>query len=162
MCAGDRPMDRLVCGDVGFGKTEAAMRAAFRAVDNGRQAREHQRGRAKPAHAASARARKHARSSACMLAVLLARTLAWPLHTPLHTRPSQVAFLAPTTVLAAQHLLVLRRRMPLDVRIEARPPRSISRPPPAASLALPPGISYLSQRHLSPSGCDADAPHRSS
>ena len=33
-----RPMDRLICGDVGFGKTEVAMRALFRAVANGRQA----------------------------------------------------------------------------------------------------------------------------
>jgi transcription-repair coupling factor (superfamily II helicase) len=33
----DRPMDRLVCGDVGFGKTEVAMRAAFLAVNGGRQ-----------------------------------------------------------------------------------------------------------------------------
>lgn len=33
----DRPMDRLVCGDVGFGKTEIAIRAAFKAVDNGKQ-----------------------------------------------------------------------------------------------------------------------------
>lgn len=32
-----RPMDRLVCGDVGFGKTEVAMRAAFVAVQNGKQ-----------------------------------------------------------------------------------------------------------------------------
>lgn len=32
-----RPMDRLICGDVGFGKTEVAMRAAFKAIDNGRQ-----------------------------------------------------------------------------------------------------------------------------
>jgi len=32
-----RPMDRLVCGDVGFGKTEVAMRAAFRVVVSGRQ-----------------------------------------------------------------------------------------------------------------------------
>ncbi len=32
-----RPMDRLICGDVGFGKTELAMRAAFKAVDNGYQ-----------------------------------------------------------------------------------------------------------------------------
>lgn len=32
-----RPMDRLVCGDVGFGKTEVALRAAFLAVMNGRQ-----------------------------------------------------------------------------------------------------------------------------
>lgn len=31
------PMDRLVCGDVGFGKTEVAMRAAFVAVQNGKQ-----------------------------------------------------------------------------------------------------------------------------
>ena len=32
-----RPMDRLLCGDVGFGKTELAMRAAFKAVDSGYQ-----------------------------------------------------------------------------------------------------------------------------
>jgi len=32
-----RPTDRLLCGDVGFGKTEVAMRAAFKAVDNGYQ-----------------------------------------------------------------------------------------------------------------------------
>jgi len=32
-----RPMDRLLCGDVGFGKTEVAMRAAFKAVDAGYQ-----------------------------------------------------------------------------------------------------------------------------
>lgn len=32
-----RPMDRLICGDVGFGKTEVAMRAAFKAVDCGYQ-----------------------------------------------------------------------------------------------------------------------------
>ncbi|MFO0870595.1 MAG: transcription-repair coupling factor [Pirellulales bacterium] len=32
-----RPMDRLLCGDVGFGKTEVAMRAAFKAIDNGYQ-----------------------------------------------------------------------------------------------------------------------------
>ena len=32
-----RPMDRLVCGDVGFGKTEIAIRAAFKAVDAGSQ-----------------------------------------------------------------------------------------------------------------------------
>ncbi len=33
----DYPMDRLVCGDVGFGKTEVAIRAAFKAVQDGRQ-----------------------------------------------------------------------------------------------------------------------------
>ena len=32
-----QPMDRLVCGDVGFGKTELAIRAAFKAVDNSKQ-----------------------------------------------------------------------------------------------------------------------------
>lgn len=32
-----RPMDRLVCGDVGFGKTEVAVRAAFKAVSDGKQ-----------------------------------------------------------------------------------------------------------------------------
>ena len=34
---GSRPMDRLVCGDVGFGKTELAIRAAFKAVEFGKQ-----------------------------------------------------------------------------------------------------------------------------
>ena len=33
----ERPMDRLICGDVGFGKTEVAIRAAFKAVENGLQ-----------------------------------------------------------------------------------------------------------------------------
>lgn len=59
------PMDRLVCGDVGFGKTEVAMSAVFRAVTNGRQA----------------------------------------------------AVLAPTTVLAWQHLTTMRARMPA-LRVE--------------------------------------------
>ncbi|MEN0111951.1 MAG: transcription-repair coupling factor, partial [Planctomycetota bacterium] len=54
-----RPMDRLLCGDVGFGKTEVAMRAAFKAIDAG----------------------------------------------------YQVAVLAPTTVLAEQHLRTFRERM---------------------------------------------------
>ena len=35
--ASDRPMDRLVCGDVGFGKTEVALRATFAAVHGGKQ-----------------------------------------------------------------------------------------------------------------------------
>lgn len=54
-----KPMDRLLCGDVGFGKTEVAMRAAFKAIDSG----------------------------------------------------YQVAVLAPTTVLAEQHLRTFRSRM---------------------------------------------------
>ncbi|MBY0459278.1 MAG: DEAD/DEAH box helicase, partial [Gemmataceae bacterium] len=32
-----KPMDRLICGDVGYGKTEVAIRAAFKAVDGGKQ-----------------------------------------------------------------------------------------------------------------------------
>ncbi len=64
---GERPMDRVVCGDVGFGKTEVAMRAAFVAVQAGRQ----------------------------------------------------VAMLAPTTLLAEQHLANFRDRFAdLPVRIE--------------------------------------------
>lgn len=55
----EKPMDRLICGDVGFGKTEIAIRAAFKAVMSGKQ----------------------------------------------------VAFLAPTTVLADQHFQTLRQRM---------------------------------------------------
>ena len=35
--AAARPMDRLICGDVGFGKTEVAIRAAFKAVEAGKQ-----------------------------------------------------------------------------------------------------------------------------
>ncbi len=35
--ASERPMDRLICGDVGFGKTEVAIRAAFKAVSDGKQ-----------------------------------------------------------------------------------------------------------------------------
>jgi len=53
-----KPMDRLICGDVGYGKTEVVMRAAFLAVEGGRQ----------------------------------------------------VALLAPTTILAQQHLQTFRRR----------------------------------------------------
>ncbi len=55
---GKKPMDRLVCGDVGYGKTEVAMRAAFLAVEGGKQ----------------------------------------------------VAVLAPTTILAQQHLQTFRHR----------------------------------------------------
>ena len=47
-----RPMDRLICGDVGYGKTEVAMRAAFKAVDAGKQVAvlvpDHDPGRAAP------------------------------------------------------------------------------------------------------------------
>jgi transcription-repair coupling factor (superfamily II helicase) len=61
------PMDRLLCGDVGYGKTEVAMRAAFKAVMDGKQ----------------------------------------------------VAVLAPTTVLAFQHLETLKRRFSaFPVRID--------------------------------------------
>ena len=35
--ASPHPMDRVICGDVGFGKTEVSMRAAFIAVQNGKQ-----------------------------------------------------------------------------------------------------------------------------
>jgi transcription-repair coupling factor (superfamily II helicase) len=63
-----RPMDRLICGDVGYGKTEIAIRAAFKAVQDGRQ----------------------------------------------------VALLAPTTILAEQHLHTFRQRLAgYPVRIEA-------------------------------------------
>ena len=64
-------MDRLLCGDVGYGKTEVAMRAAFKAVDGG----------------------------------------------------YQVAVLAPTTILADQHLEVFRRRFagfPVTIEMVSR------------------------------------------
>ncbi|MCH7664795.1 MAG: transcription-repair coupling factor [Acidobacteria bacterium] len=66
-----RPMDRLLCGDVGFGKTEVAMRAAFKVVDGG----------------------------------------------------FQVAVLAPTTILADQHLETFRKRFagfPVEVDMVSR------------------------------------------
>jgi len=63
----ETPMDRLICGDVGYGKTEVAMRAAFKAVTDGKQ----------------------------------------------------VAVLAPTTLLAFQHLNTFRARMQaFPVRVE--------------------------------------------
>jgi transcription-repair coupling factor (superfamily II helicase) len=63
-----RPMDRLLCGDVGYGKTEIAIRAAFKAAQDGRQ----------------------------------------------------VAVLAPTTILAEQHLHTFRARLAgYPIRIEA-------------------------------------------
>jgi transcription-repair coupling factor (superfamily II helicase) len=62
-----KPMDRLICGDVGYGKTEVAMRAAFLAVEGGKQ----------------------------------------------------IAILAPTTILAQQHLQTLRHRFRnYPVRVE--------------------------------------------
>jgi transcription-repair coupling factor (superfamily II helicase) len=67
----ERPMDRLLCGDVGYGKTEVAMRAAFKAVDGG----------------------------------------------------YQVAVLAPTTILADQHLETFRRRfadLPVSIEMISR------------------------------------------
>ncbi len=67
----ERPMDRLLCGDVGFGKTEVAMRAAFKAVESG----------------------------------------------------YQVALLAPTTILADQHLETFQRRFsghPVRVEMVSR------------------------------------------
>ena len=61
------PMERLLCGDVGYGKTEVAIRAAFKAVMDGKQ----------------------------------------------------VAVMAPTTVLAQQHLITFQNRMDaFGVRIE--------------------------------------------
>ncbi len=66
-----RPMDRLICGDVGFGKTEVAIRAAFKAITGGKQA----------------------------------------------------AILAPTTVLAEQHLRTFKARMsdyPFEIRLLSR------------------------------------------
>ncbi|HVS00823.1 MAG TPA: transcription-repair coupling factor [Thermoanaerobaculia bacterium] len=67
----ERPMDRLLCGDVGYGKTEVAMRAAFKVVDSGHQ----------------------------------------------------VAVLAPTTILADQHLETFRKRFagfPITVEMVSR------------------------------------------
>ena len=88
-----KPMDRLLCGDVGYGKTEVAMRAAFKAVMDGKQ----------------------------------------------------VAMLAPTTVLAFQHLETFRARLaafPVTRRHgvalpHARPSRrrSSSSSPPARSTS---------------------------
>ncbi len=66
-----KPMDRLLCGDVGYGKTEVAIRAAFKAVTSGKQA----------------------------------------------------AFLVPTTLLAEQHYLTMKKRMnryPVQIELLSR------------------------------------------
>jgi transcription-repair coupling factor (superfamily II helicase) len=57
---GEHPMDRIVCGDVGFGKTEVAMRAAFRVAHRGTPGR-----RALPHHGARAAALPELRRRAC-------------------------------------------------------------------------------------------------
>ena len=43
-----QPMDRLICGDVGYGKTEVALRAAFKAADDGKQVLSSRRRRSSP------------------------------------------------------------------------------------------------------------------
>ena len=58
------PMDRLVCGDVGFGKTEVAVRAVFKAVQDGKQAAVLVRRRCSPQQHSQTFADRYARSRA--------------------------------------------------------------------------------------------------
>ena len=69
-----KPMDRLICGDVGFGKTEVALRAAFVAVNEGKQVAV-----LVPDHAARRAAFQHVLRPLCRLAGENRRALALPL-----------------------------------------------------------------------------------
>ena len=103
LCRRLAPMDRLVFGDVGFGKTEMAIRAALLAVRGGRQVAV---GGGVPISSRPRRWRSK-----------LPRRWRQALRHRTDTTKTQV--LAPTTVLARQHLNVFRRRLgPLNVSVE--------------------------------------------
>ena len=96
-------MDRLVCGDVGFGKTEVAMRAMYIAALAGRQVERH-----------------HYYHFICvfyMCAIYAIHYMHLCVFMCLCVIGVQVAVLAPTRVLAMQHVRTLQERMP-DVKYD--------------------------------------------
>src|SRR4028119_1591315 len=90
-----RPMDRLICGDVGYGKTEVALRAAFKAAGGGQEGRG-------PGRAASRapRAVRYGRTEVALRAAFKAAE-----------DGKQVLVLAPTTILAQQHFGTFSERL---------------------------------------------------
>ena len=87
-----KPMDRLVCGDVGYGKTEVAMRAAFKAVEDNRQVAV-----AGANHPASASALRQFRRAVCAIPDSRGAAVTFPIAERSHGHPERISQQEPST-----------------------------------------------------------------